>query len=88
MNIVVDMGGKILSTSVNHPVYGSVGAALNIKSRRDIKMFLNKTSETGCMPLLELTKGIHTHLISADDEETLDEICAELKNAGYLISTK
>ncbi|HIT73067.1 MAG TPA: transcription repressor NadR [Candidatus Fimicola cottocaccae] len=88
MNIVVDMGGKILSTSVNHPVYGSVGEALNIKSRRDIKMFLNKTSETGCMPLLELTKGIHTHLISADDEETLDEICAELKNAGYLISTK
>lgn len=88
MNIIVDLGGKILTTAVNHPVYGSVGEAINIKSRKDIKKFISKTNETGCMPLLELTKGEHKHIISADDVETLDEICLELKEAGYLISVK
>lgn len=85
LQIIVDAGGNILGTHVDHPIYGTVGESLNIKSRKDISAFLNKTKETGCMPLLELTKGVHTHLIAAEDENTLDEICFALKKAGYLI---
>ena len=85
MRLIVDMGGYILNTHVDHPIYGSVGESLRIKSRRDIQNFLTKTEETGCMPLLALTNGVHSHTIAAEDEQTLDEICAELQNAGYLM---
>lgn len=85
MRLIVDLGGYILNTHVDHPIYGSVGESLRIKSRRDIQNFLTKAEETGCMPLLALTNGVHSHTIAAEDEQTLDEICAELKNAGYLM---
>lgn len=86
LQIVVDLGGHVLTTAVNHPVYGNLGESLNIKSRKDITRFLARIQETGCEPLLALTKGVHCHMISAESEEALDEICQALKVAGYLIS--
>lgn len=85
LNTVVDLGGRVLTTAVEHPVYGVVGEALNIRSRRDVKKFLENISKTGCEPLLRLTKGNHMHLIEADDDECMEEICAELREKGYLI---
>lgn len=85
LNTVVDLGGRVLTTAVKHPVYGIVGEALNIRSRRDVKKFLENISKSGCEPLLRLTNGKHMHLIEADDEECMEEICAELKGKGYLI---
>ncbi|MEA5083702.1 MAG: transcription repressor NadR [Lachnospiraceae bacterium] len=85
LNTVVDLGGRVLTTAVEHPVYGIVGEALNIRSRREVKKFLENISKSGCEPLLRLTNGKHMHLIEADDEECMEEICAELKGKGYLI---
>ncbi len=85
LRCIVDLGGYILNTHVDHPIYGNVGESLHIKSRKDIRQFLEKTEQTGCMPLLELTNGVHTHTIAADDIQTLDEICEALQMAGYLI---
>ncbi len=85
LQIIVDLGGSVLTTSVKHPFYGNLGESLNIKSRKDISRFMKRIQETGCEPLLSLTKGRHIHIIEADDEETLDEICAQLNRAGYLI---
>ena len=85
LQIIVDMGGHALRTEVDHPAYGVVGERLNVKSRRDIRLFLDKVRAGGCEPLLFLTKGVHTHLIEAEDENTLDEICEALNQAGYLI---
>mgnify|MGYP001275874091 CR=1 FL=1 len=86
LKIIVDLGGRALNTQVNHPVYGKLGEELNIKSRKDIQRFLKKISDTGCAPLLHLTKGVHMHEIEAEDEKSLDEICEALHEAGYLIS--
>ena len=86
LTAVVDLGGRILNTSINHPVYGTIGESLNIKSRKDIKDFLLRISTEQCQPLLSLTKGSHSHVIEADDEETLKEICQVLKEKGFLIS--
>lgn len=85
LQIVVDLGGKILTTFVEHSVYGTVGQCLNVKSRKDIQIFLEKIQKTGCQPLLLLTKGVHKHTIEAEDEKTLNEICELLDKAGYLI---
>lgn len=86
LKIIVDLGGRVLSTEVDHPAYGKLGEGLSIKSRKDIGKFLDKIQESGCEPLLHLTKGVHKHVIEAEDEKSLDEICMALKKAGYLIS--
>jgi len=86
LTAVVDLGGRILNTSINHPVYGTIGEPLNIKSRKDVKDFLLRISMEQCQPLLSLTKGSHSHVIEADDEETLNEICLVLKDKGFLVS--
>lgn len=86
LQMIVDLGGHALRTEVNHPAYGVIGERLNVKSRKDIQTFLTKVSVGGCEPLLFLTKGVHTHVIEAEDEKTLDEICSALNDAGYLIS--
>jgi transcriptional regulator of NAD metabolism len=85
LQIIVDLGGRVLDTQVDHPFYGRLGEVLNIKSRKDIGLFLNKLHETGCEPLLYLTKGVHMHTIEAEDEKSLDEICHALDAAGYLL---
>lgn len=85
LQIIVDLGGHVLDTAVAHSVYGQLGEALNIRSRKDITLFLKKIQETGCSPLLQLTKGVHSHTIEAEDEKSLDEICDALNQAGYLI---
>lgn len=84
LQIIVDMGGRVLTTSVQHPFYGEVGEELQIKSRKDIQIFLQRIQETGCEPLLKLTKGKHCHVIEADDQKTLEEICEELQKRGIL----
>ncbi|MBS4960602.1 MAG: transcription repressor NadR [Clostridiales bacterium] len=83
LQLIVDLGGKVLTTAVEHPFYGEVEEDINIKSKKDIKNFLNKISDTGCEPLLRLTKGVHRHLIEAEDSATLDEIVQELKDKGF-----
>lgn len=85
LQLIVDLGGTVLTTAVEHPFYGTLGEAINIKSRKDIKNFMLRLSETGCEPLLSLTKGEHYHVIQGDSDQTLEEICQELKSKGYLI---
>ena len=84
LTAIVDLGGKVLNTFINHPVYGAIGETLNIKSRKDVKDFLLRISLEQCQPLLSLTKGSHSHVIEGDDEETLDEICIMLREKGFL----
>jgi len=85
LQLIVDLGGNVLTTAVEHPYYGTLGEAINIRSRKDIINFMKRLSETGCEPLLALTKGIHQHVIQADSQESLNEICEALKKEGYLI---
>lgn len=85
LQTVIDLGGKVLTTFVDHPYYGTLGETLNIKSRKDIGVFLDKLTDSGCEPLLKLTRGVHKHTIEAENEEILAEIIEALKQKGYLI---
>ena len=84
LTTIVDLGGKVLTTAVEHPFYGTLGETLNIKSRKDIKNFFDRLKKTKSEPLLKLTQGKHIHIIEADDEESLQEICDALKEKGYI----
>lgn len=82
---VVDLGGSILDVFVEHEIYGTITADLNLKNRRDVMEFVERVRTNKTVPLKELTAGRHTHTIEADTEEVLDVIEAELLKKGYLL---
>ena len=57
---------------------------LDIRNRRDVERYLHDIESGKSFPLLTVTSGYHFHRIAAEDEQTLDEIEAILKEKGYL----
>lgn len=84
LTTIIDLGGTIVDVFVEHQVYGSLKANLNINSRRKVAEFLEKIRNGEANPLKNLTFGKHFHTIEADSEETLELIEKELKEKGYL----
>ena len=84
MNAVVDLGGCIEDVWVNHRTYGVVSAPLSVKTRRDVKRFLDELHAGISSPLSNLTDGYHFHTISAESEEILDEVAECLNSMGML----
>lgn len=81
---IVDLGGKIKDVFVYHKVYGVVRAEMNLKSRRDVKKYMETLKEGKSSPLKNITSGFHYHTIIADNVETLDEIQEKLAEDGFL----
>ena len=75
---------RIQNVMVNHRAYGKMTAALNIKSRRDVRVFVDNIRSGKSTPLLNVTSGYHFHTIGADSEAILDEIEEMLRRKGYL----
>ena len=84
LNLFVDHGGKVEDVFVYHKVYGVIKAAMNIKSRRDVKRYMDEISSGKSTNLKNLTSNYHYHTITAEDEQTLDLIQEELRNRGFL----
>lgn len=85
---IVDLGGVVRDVSVNHRVYGSMKAPLNIRSRLNISEFMNDIRNGKSSPLMKVTSNYHYHTVEADSEEILDLIERMLREKGYLIKQK
>ena len=83
MNAIVDLGGCISDVAVNHRTYGLVSAPLDIRSRRDVRRFMQDLQAGVSKPLSALTDGYHFHHITAETEDILDEIQDELDKLGF-----
>ena len=84
LNIMVDNGCTVVDVIVEHPVYGQIIGSLDISSRYDVSVFMEKINSEQAQPLSALTGGIHLHTLSCDGKETYDRTCRELKQAGLL----
>ena len=84
LNAIVDLGGTVPNVMVNHRTYGKMTAALNIRNRRDVRVFVDNIRSGRSSPLLNVTSGYHFHTVSADCEAVLDEIEEMLLQKGYL----
>lgn len=84
LNLFVDLGGRVEDVFVYHKVYGVIKASLNIKSRRDVKKYMDSISSGKSTNLLNLTSNYHYHTIVAEDEQTLDLIQEELNIKDFL----
>lgn len=84
LNLYVDFGGTVEDVFVYHKVYGVIRANMNIKSRMDVKRYMQDISTGKSTQLMKLTSNYHYHTILADSEEILDMIQEELQKRGFL----
>lgn len=84
INTIVELGGKLLDVTIDHPVYGELTGALNIFDQADADQFNQKVMSGEASLLSELTEGIHVHTIAAETMALLEVIEEKLKNKGYL----
>jgi hypothetical protein len=84
LNLVVDLGGIVKDVFIYHKAYGVVRADMNIKSRRDVKSYMEKIKTGKSSLLMNVTAGYHYHTILAEDEETLDLVFKALQDNGFL----
>lgn len=88
LNIVVDLGGTVEDVFVYHKFYNKISATLNIKSRHDVKVFLENIAAGKSSLLKNVTSGYHYHTISAESDKTLDMIEKKLNQKGFLAPLK
>ena len=84
LNAIVDLGGTVEDVIVNHRTYGVIEAPLGISSRRDVRRFLAELESGKSTLLSTVTSGYHFHHVSADSDEVLDEVGAELARLGLI----
>ena len=84
LSAIVDAGGQIRDVFVYHKVYGVLKADMGIKSRRDIRAYMEEISTGKSSLLKNVTSGYHYHTIDAESEEILDAIQEELQQKGFL----
>lgn len=84
LNLFVDFGGRVKDVFVYHKVYNVLKADMNLKSRADVRKYLNELGSGKSSLLKNVTSGYHYHTILADNEETLDMIQKELQERGFL----
>lgn len=86
LNLIVDLGGKVLDVQINHKVYGRMKADLGIHFRKQVQDFMEEIRSGKSSPLKNITSNYHYHTVEADSEEVLDLIGKELNKRGYLVS--
>ena len=84
LTTIIDLGGAVLETMVNHKAYGKISVPLNVRNRRDIKVFINQITSGKSGLISNVTSGFHFHKITAESEEILDEIEDSLRKKGML----
>ena len=88
LNAIVDLGGTVLDVYIEHKVYGTIRAPLDISSKRDVRNFMDDLASGVSSPISRVTDGYHYHTVSARSSAILDEIETMLGEKGYLIETR
>ena len=84
LNLFVDYGAKVEDVFVYHKVYGVIKVSMNIRSRRDVRKYMEDISSGKSTNLKNLTSNYHYHTITAEDSQVLDQIQEELAKRGFL----
>lgn len=88
LNLIVDLGGTVEDVFVYHKAYNKVSAHMGIKSRQDVKNFLENIRSGKSSLLKNVTSGYHYHTVTADKTETLAIIEEKLWENGFLAPLK
>ncbi len=84
LNLYVDFGGTVEDEFVYHKVYDVIRVEMGLKSRRDVKEYMEKLKSGISKSLKDVTSGYHYHTITAESEQVLNQIQEELSKRGFL----
>lgn len=85
LNAIVDNGGVVHNVVVEHEVYGFMEGELNLRSRRDVQLYIPRMKETKAPLLSSISNGVHTHLVETETEEEMEAIHRALEKLGILV---
>ena len=85
LTAVVDQGCAVLDVIVEHPIYGELTGALELRSRYDVQQFIARCRAADAAPLSLLTEGIHLHTLSCPDEGRFQAVLRALGRLGVLL---
>lgn len=80
---LVDAGLKVVDVLVEHPVYGEVRGGLDLHSRADVDVFLDRLERTRASLLSSLTDGLHWHTVEGRDESAIERGRNALQRLGF-----
>lgn len=83
--LIIEAGGRVEDIFVNHRLYGKISARLDLYNRTHVEELYRSLVSGASKPLMSVTDGYHYHTVSAENEQTLDEIEKRLRAAGFLI---
>lgn len=84
LNLIVDCGGHVKTTSISHRVYGRITVDMDIHSRQDVAEFISSFQGSQSSLLSGVTSGYHYHLVEARQPQHLELIEEKLREAGFL----
>lgn len=84
LNIIVDNGGFVRDVIVEHPLYGEIRADLRLRTRHDVDEFQRRMLACNAMPLSIVTAGVHLHTIEVPNNQSLERIRLQMKQAEIL----
>lgn len=84
LRLIISLGGMVHNVSVEHEIYGSITANLEIKNKNDVDDFIRRMKMKRAPLLSTISGGIHSHLIETKGEKEMDMVEEGLRNAGFL----
>jgi uncharacterized protein len=88
LNALVDAGVCVVDVVVEHPVYGEMRKDLWIATRADVVAWVGATRRSRAHLLSELTDGVHSHTLEADEAAQLERARAALREQGFLLDDR
>jgi len=84
LTMIVDEGAAVEDVFICHKVYGEMRGELHIRSRRDIRDYLEEIASGKSSLLKNVTSGYHYHTVTAESEDVLDLVEEKLRKRGFL----
>lgn len=82
---ILEMGGRVEDVFVWHKTYGRITAEIEIYTKEDADAYIDSLENGRSSPLKNVTSEYHYHTVTAQNEQTLDEIAAEMEKRGFLV---
>ncbi|VEU79874.1 transcription repressor NadR [Haploplasma axanthum] len=80
LTALVNANVIVLDVTINHPTYGILKGDLNIKTLKDIELFLKNRPNL----LSSLTDGVHVHTLLYKDKKDLNAALNALNELGFI----
>jgi len=81
---IVDLGATVVNVIVEHKIYGEITGNLNLSTREDVDLFMDRLRSSETKLLSNLTDGLHLHTLACRDRSHFEEVKLTLKKNEFL----